>query len=106
MWQSLVMISRATSEIRRRKKEINHNGKTEWLLASIAGWQLSILDSSGYSARPSPQRLMRRACSCGAAGDVPAVAARWTAMHMTDRNRQTDRQTDADDHNTFFAAKQ
>jgi len=36
MWQSLVMIGQATSEIG-VKKEINNSGKTEWLAASIAG---------------------------------------------------------------------
>jgi len=34
MWQSLVTIGQATSEIRRRKKErkkdLNYSGKTEW----------------------------------------------------------------------------
>jgi len=39
MWQSLVAIGQATSEIRRRKqkKGLNYSGKTEWPAASIAG---------------------------------------------------------------------
>jgi len=38
MWQCLVTISQATSEIRRRKNEdLNYSGKTEWLAASTAG---------------------------------------------------------------------
>jgi len=42
MWQSLVTIGQATSEIKqrkkeRRKKDLNHSGKTEWPAASIAG---------------------------------------------------------------------
>jgi len=38
MWQSLVMISQATSEIRRQKKkkkeDLSYSGKTEWPTAS------------------------------------------------------------------------
>ena len=47
MWQSLVMIGQATSEIRRRKKEerkkedLNYNSKAEWPAASIS-WRAAI----------------------------------------------------------------
>ena len=39
IWQSLVTIGQANSEIMRRKKEedLNYNDKTEWPAASIAG---------------------------------------------------------------------
>jgi len=39
MWQSLVMIGQATSEIRRQKRkkeDLNYSGKTEWPTASKA----------------------------------------------------------------------
>jgi len=40
MWQSLVTIGQATSEIRRRKKnkDLNDSGKTEWPAARITGY--------------------------------------------------------------------
>jgi len=43
MWQSLVTICQATSEIRwqkkkgRKKEDLKYGGKTEWPAASIAG---------------------------------------------------------------------
>jgi len=39
MWQSLVTISQATSEIKwqkRKKEDLNYSSKTEWPAASIA----------------------------------------------------------------------
>ena len=44
MWQSLMTIGQATSEIRRRKKDLNYSGKTEWPPASITySWRAAII---------------------------------------------------------------
>jgi len=60
--QSLVTIGQATTEIRRRKKkDLNDSGKTEWPAASIDGGRAAIINDAGDTGNALRRRNARSA---------------------------------------------